>query len=175
MVVGALPTGSVTSCNRQPSESDVVHDHIRLRQHQIVAVACIGVRIGARHVKHAGTTEGGETVGGSSCGSELSPGGGSAEMISDGCSDANRKVLVKGVGENLLPTAQAWGLWRPGPPVAAPGTGNSHIDLFCHLSPGQALVTQLQDLLCGGGMSGRTAATHGDAGTSGAVGSTVLQ
>ena len=164
MVVGALPTGSVTSCNRQPSESDVVHDHIRLRQHQIVAIACIGVRIGARHVKHTGTTEGGETVGGSSCGSELSPGGGSTEMISDGCTDANRKVLVKGVGENLLPTAQAWGLWRPGPPVAAPGTGNRHIDLLCHLIPGQALVTKLQDLLCGGGMSGRTAATHGDAG-----------
>ena len=115
-------------------------------------------------MEHAGTTEGGETVGGSSCGSQLSPGGRSAEMISDGCSDANRKVLVKGVGENLLPTAQAWGLWRPGPPVAAPGTGNRHIDLFCYLSPGQALVTQLQDLLCGGGMSGRTAATHGDAG-----------
>ncbi len=164
MVVGALPTGSVTSCNRQPSESDVVHDHIRLRQHQIVAVACIGVRIGARHVEHAGTTEGGETVGGSSCGGQLSPGGGSTEMISDGCSDANRKVLVKGVGENLLPTAQAWGLWRPGPPVAAPGTGNRHIDLLCYLRPGQALVTKLQDLLCGGGMSGRTAATHGDAG-----------
>jgi hypothetical protein len=28
------------------------------------------------------------------------------------------------------------------------------------------LVTQLQDLLCGGEMSGRTAATHGDAGMS---------
>ena len=121
--------------------------------------------IGARHVEHAGTTEGGETVGGSSCGSQLSPGGGSAEMISDGCSDANRKVLVKGVGENLLPTAQAWGLWRPGPPVAAPGTGNRHIDLLCYLRPGQALVTQLKDLLCGGGMSGSTAPTHGDAGT----------
>ena len=105
-------------------------------------------------MKHAGTTEGGETVGGSSGGSQLSPGGGSAEMISDGCTDANRKVLVKRVGENLLPTAQAWGLWRPGPPVAAPRTGNSHIDLFCHLIPGQALITKLQDLLCGGGMSG---------------------
>ena len=156
MVVGALPTGSVASCNRQPSESDVVHDHIRLRQHQIVAVACIGVSIGARHMQHAGTTESGETVGGSSGSSQLSPGGGSTEMISDGCTDANRKVLVKRVGEHLLPTAQAWGLWRPGPPVAAPGTGNRHIDLFCHLIPGQALVTQLQDLLRGGGMSGRT-------------------
>jgi hypothetical protein len=39
VVVGALPTSSVTSCKPQPSESDVVDDHIRLRQHQIVAVA----------------------------------------------------------------------------------------------------------------------------------------
>ena len=122
MVVGALPTGSVTSCNRQPSESDVVHDHIRLRQHQIVAIACIGVRLGARHVKHAGTTEGGETVGGSSGSGELSSGGRSTEMISDGCADANRKVLVERVGENLLPTAQAWGLWRPRPS----GSGSRH-------------------------------------------------
>jgi hypothetical protein len=29
-------------------------------------------------------------------------------MISHGSSYANGKVLVKGVGENLLPTAQAW-------------------------------------------------------------------
>jgi hypothetical protein len=29
-------------------------------------------------------------------------------MISDGRSDANRKVLIKGVGQDLLPTAQAW-------------------------------------------------------------------
>ena len=31
VVVRALPTRSVTSGNRQPSESDFVHDHIRLR------------------------------------------------------------------------------------------------------------------------------------------------
>jgi hypothetical protein len=31
-------------------------------------------------------------------------------MISDGCSDANREVLVKRVNENLLPTAQPLGL-----------------------------------------------------------------
>ena len=49
-----------------------------------------------------------ETVGGTSCGGELSPSGRSAEMISDNCSDANSKVLVKCVGENLLPAAQAW-------------------------------------------------------------------
>ena len=67
--------GSVTSCDRQPSESDVVHDHVRLRQHQMVALACIVVPIGSRHMEHAGTTEGSETVCGSSCGSQLSPGG----------------------------------------------------------------------------------------------------
>jgi hypothetical protein len=70
-----------------------------------IGPACIGVRIGARHMEHAGMTEGGETMGGSSCGSQLSPGGCSTEMISDGRSNANRKVLVKGVGEHLLPTA----------------------------------------------------------------------
>jgi hypothetical protein len=110
VVVRALPTGSVTSRNREPSESRVIHDHIRPCQHQISAITCIGVRIGARHVKHAGTTQGGETMGGSSGSSEFSRGRGPSEMISDGGSHTNRKILVKGVGENLLPTAQAWGL-----------------------------------------------------------------
>jgi hypothetical protein len=67
MVVRALPTRSLTACNRQPSDSELVHDHIRLRQHEIAAVTWISVRIGARHVEHVGTAEGGETVGGSSC------------------------------------------------------------------------------------------------------------
>jgi hypothetical protein len=75
VVVGTLPTSSLTPCDCQPSESDVVHDHIRLRQHQMVAIARIGVLIGSRHVEHAGPTEGGETVGSSSCGNKLSPGG----------------------------------------------------------------------------------------------------
>ena len=105
MVVRALPTGGVISFNREPSDPDVVHDHLRLRQHQIVAIARNGVRVSARHVQHAGTTEGGEAVGGSSCGSQLSPCGGSTQMISDGCPDANRTVLVKSVGENPLPAA----------------------------------------------------------------------
>jgi hypothetical protein len=48
VVVAALPTSSVTSCDRQPAEPDVVHDHIRLREHQIGAVACIGVVIRTR-------------------------------------------------------------------------------------------------------------------------------
>jgi hypothetical protein len=164
VVVGILPTGGGTSCNPQPSEPDLVHDHVRLRQYQIAAIACNGVRIGARRMEHAGTTQRGETVGESTCGGQLSPGGGSTEMISDRRTDADREILVKGVGENLLPTSQAWGLWRPGPPVAAPGTGNRHTDLFCHLIPGQAVITQLQDLLCGSGMSRSTAATHNDAG-----------
>jgi hypothetical protein len=41
-------------------------------------------------------------------------------------------------------------------------TGNRHIDLFCYLIPGQALIVQLNDLLCGGGMCRRTAATQQD-------------
>ena len=41
---------------------------------------------------------------------------------------------------------------------------NGHTDLVCDLGPAQVLVTKLQDLLCRGGMSGRAAATHGDAG-----------
>jgi hypothetical protein len=31
-------------------------------------------------------------------------------MISDGRTDTNGKVLIEGVGENLLPTAQTCGL-----------------------------------------------------------------
>ena len=99
-------------------------------------------------MEHAGSTEGGEPVGGSSCSIQLSPRGGSTEMISHGCANANCEVLVKGVGEHLLPTAQAWGLWRPGLPVAAPGTGNRHTDMACYFIPGQAFVTQLHDPLC---------------------------
>jgi hypothetical protein len=66
VVVRTLPTGSVTSCHSQPSESDVVHDHIRPSQHQIAAIACIAVSIGSWHIEHTGVTQRGETVGGSS-------------------------------------------------------------------------------------------------------------
>jgi hypothetical protein len=86
-------------------------------------------------------------------------------MISDDRSNADRKVLVQRVREDLLPTAQAWGLGRPCPAVAAPGTGNSHPNLLSYLVPGQALITKFQDPLCGVGMSGRAARTRGDAGT----------
>jgi hypothetical protein len=72
--MGALATGSLAASDRQISESDVVHDHIRHRQHQIAAIACTGVGIGAWHVKQADATEGGENVGSPSCGSQLSPG-----------------------------------------------------------------------------------------------------
>ena len=51
LVVRARATGSAISGNRQSSESDVVHDHIRPGEHQIVVVACIVVRIGAWHVE----------------------------------------------------------------------------------------------------------------------------
>jgi hypothetical protein len=163
VVVGALPTASLTSCDSEPSEADVVHDHIRLRQHQKGPIARTGVRIIAGHVKHTGTTHRGETVSGSSCSGELSPSGGSTKMISDGCSYANGKVVVKHIGENLLPSAQSGRPGRPGPSVATPGTRNRHIDLPGHLIPGQASVTQLPDLLGRGRVSG-SAVTHGDAG-----------
>jgi hypothetical protein len=58
-------------------------------------------------MEHAGTTKGGETVGRSSGSGQLCTGGRSAEMISDGGTNADRQVLVERVGENLLPTAQA--------------------------------------------------------------------
>ena len=76
--MGAFPTGGVTFRQSQPSEPNVVDDHIRLRQHQIGVVACIGLCIGARHMKHTCTTEAGETVGGGSGSGELSSGEGSA-------------------------------------------------------------------------------------------------
>jgi hypothetical protein len=106
VVVRALPTRSISSRHSQPSESDVVHDHIWLRQHQITAVACIGVRIRTRQVKHASPTESSETVGGSSGSCELSTGWGSTEMIGDSRPDADPKMLIKRVGQYLLPTAQ---------------------------------------------------------------------
>jgi len=84
-------------------------------------------------------------------------------MIGNGCPYADSKVLIKRVREHLLPTAQLRGLWRPGSTVATPGAGDRHIDLLCYLTPGQAFVTEVQDLCCTGGMSGRTAATHCDA------------
>jgi hypothetical protein len=74
LIVGALTTGSVTASNRQPSEPAVVHDHIRLRQHQILALTRIAVRIGARYVKQAGTVGSGEAVGCASCDRKLSTG-----------------------------------------------------------------------------------------------------
>jgi hypothetical protein len=48
--------------------------------------------------------------------------------------------------------------------VATPRTRKGHIDLFRHLTPGQASVTKLQDLLCRGRMR-RSAAMYGAAGT----------
>jgi hypothetical protein len=165
VVVRGFAPSSVVSCNPESSESDIVHDHVRPGQHQIAAITRSVIGIGAWYMEYAGPAEGRETVGCSSCRGELRSGGGSTKMISDGCPYANRKVLVQRVGKHLLPTAQAWRLGWPGLPVAAPGTGNRHIDLTCYLIPGQASVAQLQDLLCGGGMRWRTAVTHGDAGT----------
>jgi hypothetical protein len=44
-------------------------------------------------------------MGGSSCGSEFRSARGPPEMISYGRSDANGKILIKRVGEHLLPSA----------------------------------------------------------------------
>ena len=74
-------------------------------------------------------------------------------MISNGGSDTKGQVLVECVGENLLPTPQAWGPRAQSPPVAAPGTRNRHADLLCYLRPGRALVAKLKDLLRGSRMS----------------------
>jgi hypothetical protein len=115
-------------------------------------------------MQHTGTTESGETVGGSSGSGDFSSGGDSAERISDRRSNANGEVLVK--VRRRAPAANGPG----GVTLAAgpSGTGSKRRKPSYrpgrHLSPGQALVTQLQNLLCGGRMSGRTFATHGDAG-----------
>jgi hypothetical protein len=50
------------------------------------------------------------------------------------------------------------------PLVTAPCTANRHINFFGHLIPGHASVTELQDLVCRGGMSRSSAAAHDDAG-----------
>jgi hypothetical protein len=50
------------------------------------------------HMKDTGPTEGGETESGSPGSSQLSPGGGVRPRISDFRPDANRKMLIKGIG-----------------------------------------------------------------------------
>ena len=105
VVVGALPAGSVTTGNPKPSESNVVHDHIRLRQRKIAAIACVGVCVRTWDMKHAGTTGSGETVRSSAGSGELSTGRSSTEMISDRRADTNCKVLIEGINYHLLPTA----------------------------------------------------------------------
>ena len=84
-------------------------------------------------------------------------------MISDGRSDADRKMLIKCIGQHLPPAAQAWRLRRPSPLIAAPDTRNGHADLLSYLIPDQSLITELHDLMGGSGMSG-SAMTHHHAG-----------
>ena len=64
-------------------------------------------------------------------------------MISDRRSNANRKILVQGVGEK--PAANAPSVETLPALRYRLQTPNGHIDLFCHLIPGQAFLTQLQD------------------------------
>jgi hypothetical protein len=92
VIVRGLATGSVGACNTQ-SSTDVVHDHIRLGQHQIAAITRSATGIGTRHVQHAGTTCRGETVRRPPRSIQLSSRGGATEMINDGCSNANRQVF----------------------------------------------------------------------------------
>jgi hypothetical protein len=64
----------------------------------------------------------------------------STEMISNGSTDANREVLIEGVGEHRLPPSCAdSGDWAPC--GVGSSTRNGHIDPFSHLTPGQALVS----------------------------------
>jgi hypothetical protein len=77
------------AANRQPSESDVVHDHVGPGEHQIVAIPCVVVGIGARHVEHADRTGCREIMGGSLSSSERATDRGSTEMISNRRSYAN--------------------------------------------------------------------------------------
>jgi hypothetical protein len=105
VIVGILPTRWISFRHRESSMSDVVHDQVRLGEYEIGTVASIGVRVGTRHMKHTGTAQTSETVGGWASG-RVPQGWGSTGMISDGRTDTNGKVLVNGVGEHLMPTAQ---------------------------------------------------------------------
>ena len=86
-------------------------------------------------------------------------------MISDGCSDANGKVLVKHVSEHLQPTAQGWRL--AGTSGAAPGTGNRHIDMLGRPAPGQAWSRSSRiccvEAGCDEGAPRRIVTPHGEA------------
>jgi hypothetical protein len=64
--------------------------------------------------ERAGIAEGGETVGGSA-GGELGPGGRSAEMISNGCPDANGKVLRQEPWREPAANDPRQGAWAAGP------------------------------------------------------------
>ena len=108
----------------------------------MVAIACIGVRIRTRHVEHAGPTEAGETVGSSSCGIQLSPRGGTTQMISDCRPHTNRKDFRQGRRRKPAANGPSVGTLAVGPPIAAPRTGNGHTDLLCYLWPGQAYQLQ---------------------------------
>ena len=123
MVVHTPTTGPVVARNHSPSESDVVHDHIRPSQHEIVAI--VGVGIGALRIEHLRPAEGGETVGAVRRAAVSSARVGSAEMISVGCSAANGQVLIKRVGEDLSPSAESRGLWWPGSRYRLKARGNS--------------------------------------------------
>jgi len=80
-------------------------------------------------------------VGGLSSGGDLSTGWGSTKMISNSCSYANRKILIKTVGQYLLPTGPSATASAAVPLGSGSCTGSRHVDPFGHLIPGQPLVT----------------------------------
>src|SRR5215211_7261223 len=79
-------------------------------------------------------------------------------MISDGCATPMARFWSSASARACCQRPKTCCLWRPGLPAPAPDTGNGHVDLRGHLIPGQVLVTQLKDLLCGG-MIGRDTRT----------------
>jgi hypothetical protein len=79
--------------------------------------------------------------------------------------------LSRAPAANTWPNRSAPTPRGPGPPARPPPAAAS-ANLSCHVSPGQALIAKLQDLLGGGGIGG--AATHGDHGP-GSCWLTVLQ
>jgi hypothetical protein len=65
-------------------------------------------------------------------------------MISDGCPDADREVLVKGVGEHLLPSAQALGTWA----AWLGGSGSETVISTCSAISGQVRAWSRSSRIC---------------------------
>jgi hypothetical protein len=73
----------------------------------MVAIACIVVAIGARHMEQAARRRAVRLWAARRATVSSARVGAQPKMISNSRPDTNRKVLVNGVGEHLLPTAEA--------------------------------------------------------------------